>query len=61
MSITYLAQLLQFLVVFGLISQSEADVINEGIVAIISLVVLAIGLYGRFRAGGVNIFGLRKK
>ncbi len=61
MSITYLASILQFLVVLGLINQQEADLINEGIVAVISLVVLGITLYGRWRAGGVNILGLRKK
>lgn len=61
MSITYLSSILQFLVVVGLINQSEADIVNDGVIAIISLVILGISLWGRFRAGGVNILGLRKK
>jgi len=43
----------------GVLSQEEATVLSEGLVAVVSLVALLVTLYGRYRAGGVDIFGIR--
>lgn len=60
MSRTYIFALVQFLVSCGLLSMSEAEMLSEGIIAIISLATLAGTLYGRFQAGGISLFGVRK-
>ena len=59
MSLTYIGAIVQFLVALGLITIEEASVLTEGIIAIVSLVTLGVTLYGRFRAGGVTLFGAR--
>lgn len=60
MSLTYISAIAQFFVVMGLITTDEADIVEKGIMAIGSLVLLGYTLYGRFRIGGVSMFGLRK-
>jgi hypothetical protein len=60
MSITYIGAFLQFGVILGLITGEEAQTIGDGLVAISSLVLLLITLYGRFRLGGVDKLGFRK-
>lgn len=59
MSLTYIAAIVQFLVVLGLITQEEAQTLSDGVVAVVSLITLFVTLWGRFRAGGVDIFGIR--
>lgn len=59
-SLTYVAQIAQFFVVLGFITESEFQIIEEAILAISSLIILGLGLYGRYRAGGINVFGIRK-
>lgn len=61
MSVTYLAAIAQFLVVLGLLNQGEADTLLNGADAIVSLIILAITLYGRWKAGGITLLGMRKK
>lgn len=59
MSVTYITAITQFLIVLGLITTEEAKTIEQGIVALIALGVLIGTLWGRYRAGGVNIWGQR--
>lgn len=61
MSITYLGAIAQFLVVLNLLSQNEADILVEGLTGLVSLIVLVITLWGRFRTSTViTWFGARK-
>jgi len=57
MSLTYIAGIAQFLVTLGVITTSEAAVLSEGVMAIASLVALITTLYGRWRAGGIDLLG----
>lgn len=59
MSLTYIGAIVQFLVVLGLVTTEEANVVTEGVVAIVALVTLGVTLYGRFRLGGVSMFGTK--
>jgi len=59
MSLTYISAIANFLILLGVLSQEEATVLSEGLVAVVSLVALLVTLYGRYRAGGVDIFGIR--
>ena len=52
-SLTYIA--IAALTALGV---ENADQVIE---AVITIVVAALALYGRYRAGGINIFGLRLK
>ena len=60
MSLTYIASITQFLVALGFITSTEATTISDGVSAIIALLILLVTLYGRWRAGGVNMLGMRK-
>lgn len=59
MSLTYIGALVQFAVVLGLLNSEEANIVTEGLVAVISLATLAVTLWGRFRLGGVSVFGAK--
>lgn len=60
MSTTYIASIVQFLILLGVLTQEEATVVSDGLIAVMSLVALLVTLYGRYRAGGLDIFGFRK-
>lgn len=60
MSLTYIAAISSFLVTINVLTTAEAQVLNDGLLALVSLGTLLVTLYGRWRAGGVNMFGLRK-
>jgi len=60
MSTTYIASIVQFLILLGVLTQEEATVVSDGLVAVLSLVALLVTLYGRYKAGGLDIFGFRK-
>lgn len=59
MSLTYITSIVQFLIILGVLTQEEAYVLSEGLVAVVSLVTLLGALYGRYRVGGITIFGFR--
>lgn len=59
MSLTYITSIVQFLIIIGVLTQEEATVVSDGLVAVMSLIALLVTLYGRYRAGGVDIFGFR--
>lgn len=62
MSTTYVAAIANFLILLGVLSQEEATVLSEGLIAVVSLVVLLVTLYGRFTARkSVDIFGRYQK
>lgn len=59
MSLTYISAIVQFLILLGVLTQEEANVVSEGLVAVMSLVALLVTLYGRYRLGKVDMFGMR--
>lgn len=60
-SITFIGAIMQFFVVMGLLTMEEAEVAKEGIVALFSLILLGVTLYGRVRAKfPVDMFGFKK-
>lgn len=60
MSLTYVSAIVQFLILLGVLTQEEATIVSEGLVAVVSLVALLVTLYGRYRLGGVDKFGLKE-
>lgn len=59
MSLTYISAIVQFLILLGVLTQEEATVLSEGLVAVVSLVALLVTLYGRYRLGNVDVLGMR--
>ena len=61
-SITFAGAIMQFFVVVGLLTMEEAEQAKEGVVAVFSLILLLITLWGRIRAKfPVDMFGFRKE
>ena len=60
MSLTYLGAIVQALVVPGLFTNEEAQILTDGVLALVSLGSLVVTLYGRFRLGDISLFGTRK-
>ena len=63
MSITYASAIVQFLILMGVLTQEEANIVSEGLVAVVSPVALLVTLYGRYRANQtepIDILGFRK-
>lgn len=60
MSLTYISAIAQFLIALNILTPAEAQIVSDGISAILALAALAVTLFGRWRAGGVNPFGFRE-
>ena len=58
-SITYIGSIAQALVVLGLFTNEEAVILTDGVLAVGGLIALGVTLYGRWRAGGVNLSGIK--
>ena len=62
MSTTYIANIVTFLTlvlpVFG-VHIVDTDAFTTGIMQVVGVLSTAYVFYGRYKAGGINIFGLR--
>ena len=61
-SVAFIGAIMQCFVVMGLLTMEEAEAAKEGIIAIFSLILLGITLWGRVRATlPVDMFGFKKE